>query len=154
MKFNEGGKVFGRDHNLAIQYFDEAIKLDSNFIPPYLQKAVAYMNQGKAAIADSLLQLTEKRFSNPPKNEGYSIKLARHLLNGNMEREFEYIKKIFELDPKSLATNYQMGQTAVRYNRPQTTVDAYSLLNPESIQWEGQNEILVVWCLWGGINAV
>jgi len=146
--FDKGMDFFGKDYDKAIYHFQQAQKIDSTFYSPYLWHITAYSNIGQPAIADSLYAKVQQRFQSlSPRNQLLSEFMPALIMRNN-QKAYETIKKMLKVDPKDPTVNYLAGSEAYILNRPKETVDIYSILDAEIIDY---NKPSYAW--WNSVYA-
>ena len=133
---SEGHKYFGVDYEKARSYYRQAMELDSAYIGSYLFYAQTYANQGKGEITDSLQQLIQAKFKNPSRMDKLMLNGQKAELHGNLKEAFQTAKEAFSIDPKHFALNYTMGQSALQFNKPQTTLSSCQQLAPTNMNFD------------------
>ncbi|WP_373397784.1 tetratricopeptide repeat protein [Algoriphagus halophilus] len=97
LKGNE--KIEENDPKSAISFYEEAIKLDSNYVDAYFNKAMAHLKINQLDLAihalDDALKLDPSNF------EGYFQRGLAYLDNGEFYKAREDAEKLISLDDQS-----------------------------------------------------
>jgi len=129
-----GLEYFVKDYSQALHHFEQAAKLDPEFLAPRTRMAIIYGTLGEYAKADSIF-----RFIN--KNRKYLTPFERNYLDwymshlkGNYAEALLYLRQAEKLAPNDIVINYLIGLEALRNNHPQETVNIYTKIElPEYI---------------------
>ena len=113
----EGRNAYGRDSHKSMQAFDEAIRLDSNFIMPYIGKlALTFDNVEQR---EALLRKIKHKEAAMTRYEKQFLKFVE---SDDPEEAFQQVMKLHEMDPKSLLEKNIAADIALRTNRPQVAI--------------------------------
>lgn len=113
----EGRNAYGRDHRKSMQAFDEAIRLDSNFIMPYIGKLALTFDDDERR--EALLQQIKSKEAAMTRYEKQFLKFVE---SDDPEEAFQQVMKLHEMDPKSLLEKNIAADIALRTNRPQVAI--------------------------------
>lgn len=144
----EGNKYFGTDYEKARSHYQRAAQLDTTFVLARLFISQTYANQGNHPVADSLLQRIKEARPDLSWWENKFVEGLQAIIDGDLEKEFQLITDAFKTDPKNFIYNYQSGYTAIRYNRPQTSIAHFKHLDPAIFEFDIPPE---TW--WFGVHA-
>ncbi len=126
VEFMEGNRFFGLDYDRAFEHYRRAIEIDPEYFPPKLRIAVAYGNIGQRAKADSVLQSIDRERDRLSSYERYWLDHFRFVLQGKCEEELAMLLHLESITPMDPTTNYLVGRSALRLNRPGKTVETYT----------------------------
>jgi len=121
-----GMRLFGSDYPKAVHHFECAAELDPAFLPPRILIVYAYRNQGRYAEADSILRVLDHNRQRLSGYECLHLDFLGALLRNNHAKSLKLLRQMEKLTPNSGMINYLIGLAAIRLNRPQEAVDAFT----------------------------
>jgi tetratricopeptide (TPR) repeat protein len=130
-EFAEGLDRFGRvDMQGASEHFERAARLDSTFSVALIWSALAHMNQGEFALADSIARRIERLNRRlAPLDRSY-LDWVEATVRGDAAGTLEAARGMTQVAPGSEAL-YLVGNAATRLNRPHEAVAAFEELGPD-----------------------
>jgi tetratricopeptide (TPR) repeat protein len=136
LEFISGIELFWRGQNLqSIEYFDQAVEIDPEYLLPAVFAIAAHMNTGNLTIMDQYLEKIGQ-FANLSPGERYIYDYFKAYKESDNETKFLIWQKLEALAPGT-ALSYQLASEALATNRPYTAVEALERLDPESIHVNG-----------------
>ena len=128
--YSEGWDLFGHyRYDEAIQRLYHAASLDTGFVSPLLFSAVAHLNMGRDAKADSLAGVVSDYRDRLAPADRIMLDWLRAKLTGDLLAQYQASQKFVEIDP---TFGYQAGYDARRVNRPREALAYLKMLDPES----------------------
>jgi serine/threonine-protein kinase len=120
---------FQRDYPGWLRHAENAAGLDSSFIGARSTQAIALLNLGRLAEADSVLREISPLRSEMGLGDQAYFDWARATLNGDREGAYQALKRGAPTGP---IVHYGWGFESLRFNRPKEASDALLQLDPSS----------------------
>jgi tetratricopeptide (TPR) repeat protein len=147
-EYLRGIELFGKDYSQALEHLSKAVELDPAFLLPKTIIATAYSNQGNYEKAKEILEeLNQKRIQLDPLTR-LNVDARMADLRGQNEEALRYYRQSASLAPNVGTTRYLIGLYELRLNRPQKTVEEFSVFdekNREISRWGSGSWFFEVW---------
>jgi tetratricopeptide (TPR) repeat protein len=111
----------------AIEHFERAIALDPTYPAPWLSTAVAHMNLGAFAVADSLLRELDRSKEGWGAYDRAYLAMLMTWLGDDQAARFEATKRLAAMSDWAVP---QAGAEAVRLNRPREAIQILGRVDP------------------------
>ncbi len=119
-----------------LDLLNEAIKADSTFFQPKVDRIEYYYNEQQFEKTDSLFRLLSKEANNN-KRQMNLLNCYEALLKGDNRNIYKYFKNEYEIEPFDLANNSTAMVLALQFvNRPEDVDAIYSALSMEQMDLE------------------
>ena len=119
----------------AIPHFQEAFRLDSNFLLAPTMLGMAYSNTGQMAKVDSLVTWAMERRSELSPHDHRVLEWGIAITSGDREAALQVRRSMFRMDPTTYA--YDFGFEAIHAGRPKEALDALSQYDPDTPSHRG-----------------
>lgn len=132
----EAHTKYNNDDPKYLDMLNEAIKIDSTFFEPKVDRLEYYYNQGQFVKMDSLFQLLSKESSNN-KRQMNLLNCYDALLKGDNRNAYQYFRNEYEIEPFDLENNSTAMVLALQYvNRPEDVDAIYTALSMDQMDLE------------------
>ena len=129
VEFLEGYRYFGSDYAKAFEHLRRAIEIDPAYIIPKFVYGTGHANMGYYEIADSVFTSIDKESHRLSSFERHYLDWHKFLLQGKDEEALASLLHIESITPMDPTTNYLIGRSALRLNRPGLTVATYEKID-------------------------
>jgi serine/threonine protein kinase/tetratricopeptide (TPR) repeat protein len=147
-EYLRGIELFGKDYSQALEHLGTAVALDPAFLLPKLIISTAYSNQGNYEKAREILEEVNKKRTQLDPSTRLSLDALMANLKGQHEEALRYYRQQANLAPNMGTTRYLIGLCELRLNRPQKTVEEFSVFdekNRELSRWGSGSWLFDVW---------
>jgi len=133
----EGLELFTRrEYREAIHHFEKAASFDSLFTTPLCRAATAYINLWQYAQADSIVRIINKSRERLAPLDRHTTDWLQAELRGDRAGTLQASRQAVKVAPAPRIL-YNVGRDALRFNRPQETVDVFAQIDPEQGYMKG-----------------
>jgi class 3 adenylate cyclase/tetratricopeptide (TPR) repeat protein len=136
-EFLEGQRAFfRREFREAIKYYDRAIELDPDFMPPVIWTAYAYLSRREYVELEFLLRELDKSRDKLIPKYRYSLDYFEARLRGDHEAAYNanIQRAIARGQQKNKVRGAALASGANRINRPKEAIEFLKRMDPESGQ--------------------
>lgn len=114
-----------RDHQKAIDYANEALKVEENLPRPYTIKGLVHQREGDTSRAISSLQTTVEM---DPENYAAYLQLGVLMAAQDREIAVDYYDRASQLQPKDPRPLYNKGHYLQQHGKPDKAIKTYKEL--------------------------
>jgi DNA-binding SARP family transcriptional activator/TolB-like protein len=130
-----GMEVFNeRRWTEALAYFERAVALDPTYMEPSLYTAVAHLNLGAPAVADSVLRDLSRSYVLRSAYDRARFAMVSSWLGDDYGARYEAAKRVASMSPGVLP---QWATEAVRINRPREAIEILARVDPTRGRFRG-----------------
>jgi DNA-binding SARP family transcriptional activator/TolB-like protein len=130
-----GMEVFNeRRWEEALEYFERAAALDPTYMEPALYTAVAHLNLGALAAADSVLRELSRSYVLPGAYDRARLAMVVSWLGDDYGARYEATKRVASMSPGVVP---QWATEAVRINRPREAIEILARVDPTRGRFPG-----------------
>jgi DNA-binding SARP family transcriptional activator/TolB-like protein len=130
-----GMEVFNeRRWEEALEYFERAVALDPTYMEPSLYTAVAHLNLGAPAVADSVLRELSRSYVLQGTYDRARFAMVISWLGDDYGARYEAAKRVASMSPGVLP---QWATEAIRINRPREAIEILGRVDPTRGRFRG-----------------
>jgi tetratricopeptide (TPR) repeat protein len=113
---------FGVDDDQALRHFESAIRLDPDFVFPWLWIAAAYINRSEPAKVDSIAQHLDRRREQLAPFERLFLDNLKAGLRGDRKESLRLLRMAGEYVPQDYTINYLIALCELNSNYPRSSL--------------------------------
>jgi tetratricopeptide (TPR) repeat protein len=137
--WTDGLVQFGRrDYDAARHHLLHAASVDSSFNSPLIWAAVAHYNLGDYFVADSLLQIADRRRSRILPFDRHMLDMSLALMRGDLVESHRAVLRMLDATPASELALRLAAYSAVTINHPGTAVEYAGRVHADrsAVDWD------------------
>ncbi len=125
-EYVSGMEYFGSDYDRALQHLERAAALDPEYMAPRLRMATIYGNRGEQDKRKDIVDFVDLHREKLTPLERNELDWTKVALQGKTEDCYRIWLKAEEIAPRDAIVRYMVGAYAVRTNRPERALVAFT----------------------------
>jgi tetratricopeptide (TPR) repeat protein len=122
----QGRNYHGRlDYNSAIELYNKAINIDTNFVSPILMLSYVYADIGKVAESKKMVNKAYNRINSMPHDIQLQIMEVKAAIDKKPKEQIKYLEQYLAFNPYSTIKLYTIGWAYFNTNQWEDAIDAF-----------------------------